>query len=76
LELNNDTRNLGKISKLAWLSAVSKNSLEFMQIKPWSIFVVETMTYDDLTLNFNYHDNIKGLTFSIRMGGHGILASF
>lgn len=53
-----------------------RTHFEFMQIKPWSIFVVETMAYDDLTLNFNYHDNINGLTFSIRMGGIGIVASF
>jgi len=49
---------------------------EFINIKPWSIFVVETRACDDPTLNFNYHDNINGLAFSIRMGGIGIVASF
>lgn len=45
----------------------------FVGDTPWSIFVVETHSYDQ-KLDFDYHDNIQFLTFSIRMGAVGIIA--
>lgn len=46
---------------------------EFVDFHPWSIFLVETNTYEDKR-DFDYHDEIFTLTFSIRMGGVGIIA--
>lgn len=46
---------------------------EFVGFNPWSIFVVETHSYGDRR-DFDYHDEIFTLTFSIRMGGIGIIA--
>jgi hypothetical protein len=48
---------------------------QFPAEKPWSIFIVETMTDPITELNFTYHDNVVGLTFSIRMGNIGVIAS-
>lgn len=45
----------------------------FMDFHPWSIFVVETHAYGDKR-DFDYHDGIFTLTFSIRMGGIGVIA--
>ena len=46
---------------------------EFSGFHPWSIFMVETHSYGD-TRDFDYHDEIFTLTFSIRMGEIGIIA--
>ena len=46
---------------------------EFLGFHPWSIFIVETHSYGD-TRDFDYHDEIFTLTFSIRMGEIGIIA--
>lgn len=46
---------------------------EFVGFHPWSIFVVETHSYGDKR-DFDYHDEIFTLTFSIRLGGIGIIA--
>lgn len=46
---------------------------EFVDFHPWSIFLVETHTYGDKR-DFDYHDEILTLTFSIRMSGIGIIA--
>ena len=48
---------------------------EFVGFNPWSIFVVETHSYGDRR-DFDYHDEILTLTFSIRIGGIGIIACF
>jgi hypothetical protein len=45
----------------------------FVGDTPWSIFVVETHSYNQ-ELDFDYHDNIQLLTFAIRIGGVGIIA--
>jgi hypothetical protein len=46
---------------------------EFLGFHPWSIFIVETHSYGN-TRDFDYHDEIFTLTFSIRMGKIGIIA--
>jgi len=46
---------------------------EFVAFQPWSTFLVETYTYGG-GRDFDYHDEIFTLTFSIRMGGIGIIA--
>lgn len=46
---------------------------EFSGGHPWSIFLVETRSFGD-TRDFDYHDEIFTLTFSIRMGEVGIIA--
>ncbi|MDR3563014.1 MAG: hypothetical protein P4N59_16510 [Negativicutes bacterium] len=48
--------------------------IKFPAEKPWSIFIVETQSYPEVELNYDYHDNVACLTFSIRLGGIGILA--
>lgn len=40
---------------------------------PWSIFIVETHSYGD-ERDFDYHDHLATLTFSIRLSGIGIIA--
>jgi len=46
---------------------------DFAGFHPWSIFLVETHSYGDKR-DFDYHDEILTLTFSIRMGEIGIIA--
>jgi hypothetical protein len=46
---------------------------EFVGFHPWSIFIVQTRCYGDKR-DFDYHDELLTLTFSIRMGGVGIIA--
>lgn len=46
---------------------------EFAQSQPWSIFVLETHCYGD-ERDFDYHDQLETLTFSIRLSGIGIIA--
>jgi hypothetical protein len=46
---------------------------EFIGFHPWSIFVVRTHSYGDRR-DFDYHDEIFTLTFSIRLGEIGIIA--
>jgi len=46
---------------------------ESVNFHPWSIFLVETHTYGDKR-DFDYHDEIFILTFSIRLGEIGIIA--
>jgi hypothetical protein len=46
---------------------------EFVGFHPWSIFIVETLTFGD-SRDFDYHDEFLTLTFSIRMGEVGIIA--
>jgi len=46
---------------------------DFVGFHPWSIFLVETHSYGDKR-DFDYHDEIFTLTFSIRMGEIGIIA--
>jgi hypothetical protein len=46
---------------------------EFVGFHPWSIFLVETRPYGD-GRDFDYHDGVRTLTFSIRMGEIGIIA--
>ena len=46
---------------------------EFSGFYPWSIFIVETRSYGD-ERDFDYHDEIFTLAFSIRMGEIGIIA--
>lgn len=46
---------------------------EFVNFHPWSIFLIETHIYGD-ERDFDYHDEIFTLTFSIRIGEVGIIA--
>jgi hypothetical protein len=46
---------------------------DFVGFRPWSIFLVETHSYGD-ERDFDYHDEIFTLTFSIRLGDIGIIA--
>ena len=46
---------------------------DFVGFRPWSIFLVETHSYGDKR-DFDYHDEIFTLTFSIRLGDIGIIA--
>jgi hypothetical protein len=46
---------------------------KFPGFHPWSIFVVETRSFGDIR-DFDYHDEILTLTFSIRIGEVGIIA--
>ncbi len=46
---------------------------DFVGFHPWSIFLVETRSYGDKR-DFDYHDEIFTLTFSIRLGDIGIIA--
>jgi hypothetical protein len=55
-----------------FLQSVRK-PFEFSVSHPWSIFIVETHTYGD-ERDFDYHDEIFSLVFSIRMGEIGIIA--
>ena len=48
-------------------------SFDFGGFHPWSIFLVETHSYGD-ERDFDYHDEIFTLTFSIRLGDIGIIA--
>lgn len=57
----------------AFLQSV-RMPFQFNAERPWSIFVMETMTHPERELNYTYHDNVIGLTFSIRLGNIGILA--
>jgi hypothetical protein len=66
-ELLNELRALH-----AFLQSVRK-PFEFSVSHPWSIFIVETHTYGD-ERDFDYHDEIFTLVFSIRMGEIGIIA--
>ncbi len=44
----------------------------FHSFHPWSIFLVQIYRYDD-DRDFDYHDSLFGLTFSIRLNGIGII---
>lgn len=46
---------------------------DFSDFHPWSIFIVETRRYGDKR-DFDYHDDLFNLTFSIRLGEIGIIA--
>jgi len=46
---------------------------DFVGFHPWSIFLVETHSYGDKR-DFDYHDEMFTLTFSIRLGDIGIIA--
>lgn len=48
--------------------------VEFVDFKPWSIFIIKTYEYGD-DRDFDYIDNLEGLVFAIRMGEIGIIAS-
>jgi hypothetical protein len=48
---------------------------EFVGFHPWSIFLIEIHSYGD-ERDFDYHDEILTLTFSIRLGDIGIIACF
>ncbi len=66
-ELLNELRTLH-----VFLQSIRK-PFEFAVSHPWSIFIVETRTFGD-ERDFDYHDEIFTLTFSIRMGEIGIIA--
>lgn len=46
---------------------------EFIDFKPWSIFIFNLHIYDNLS-QFDYRDSFIFMTFSIRMGNIGIIA--
>lgn len=50
-----------------------RRPFDFVGFHPWSIFLVETHSYGDKR-DFDYHDEFLTLTFSIRLGGIGIIA--
>ena len=84
LSLNADRSNpkLGKITTPEFLKEL-EILLRFLQsiilpikfdnFRPWSLFVYKVHSLGDES-DFNYHDDIMGLTFSIRFGGIGIIA--
>lgn len=49
-----------------------RTPFKFEGFKPWSIFILETISYGDKR-DFDYHDSFISLTFSIRMGNVGII---
>jgi len=68
-----DPELLNELRTLHTFMQSIRMSFEFSGFHPWSIFVVETRRYGD-TRDFDYHDEIFTLTFSIRMGEIGIIA--
>ena len=50
-----------------------RQQFQFESFQPWSIFIFPTHAYGD-DRDFDYHDGIFTLTFSIRMGDVGIVA--
>lgn len=48
--------------------------LKFSNFDPWSIFILNLHEDKRLIENFDYHDSIEFLTFSIRMKNIGIIA--
>lgn len=68
-----DPESLNELRTLHTFMQSIRMSFEFSGFHPWSIFVVKTHCYGD-TRDFDYHDEIFTLTFSIRMGEIGIIA--
>ncbi len=79
LSLNKDLRNpllgtiispeiLEKFETLHFFLQSIRVKFEFKNFLPWSIFILKSHTYDNPKENFDYHDEIFNLTFSIRMG--------
>jgi len=57
----------------AFLQSI-KNPINFQGFKPWSIFIVETIKYED-ERKFDYFDGLETFTFAIRMGSIGVIAN-
>lgn len=51
-----------------------RRPFEFLDPKPWSIFVVQVHEYPGQRYDFDYHDGILQPTFAIRFGGVGLFA--
>jgi hypothetical protein len=51
----------------------TRKPFEFVGFHPWSIFVVKAITYGG-ALDFDFRDNLVGMTIAVRMNGVGILA--
>lgn len=48
--------------------------MTFSELNPWSIFVFNSQTSGDNDLNFDFRDNLFGLTLGIRIGEISIIA--
>jgi hypothetical protein len=46
----------------------------FMGFSPWSLFIFNIHTYDNIGDNFDYLDNIPAMSFAIRFGEIGVIA--
>jgi len=57
-----------------WFLQSVRLPLEFSNFFPGSIFIFQIHTYGD-ERDFDYHDGLAALTFSIRMGEVGVVAS-
>ena len=68
-----DSESLKRLKTLHMFLQSVRTPIEFAGFRPWSIFVVQTLTYGD-ERDFDYYDEFLNLTFSIRMGEIGILA--
>ena len=64
---------LGELRTLHTFMQSVRMPFDFTGFHPWSIFIVETHSYGD-GRDFDYHDEIFTLTFSIRLGSIGIIA--
>jgi hypothetical protein len=68
-----DSEFLGQLKVLHIFLQSIRIPFNFTGFHPWSIFIVETHSYGD-ERDFDYHDEIFTLTFSIRMGDIGVIA--